>query len=165
MVIARLESALKSVQETWEINTALFESAARELLAPPDWQLSRMLIETALLGAADLSVGTIEACLALELLDQALRLGQSAGSVTYIESHLLITDYLYAQAIAQVITINRPPVIARLARAIMLTAGDRVNEDTPDHRRRLVEAAAGIGAFLGGSVNDNDADSIASAAR
>ncbi len=89
------------------------------------------------------------ACRALELLDQALALGASVlPGDGYNEDRLLVTDYLYGQAIDQVIEADRPAVIAILADAISGAAEDRLVPHGEDRRPHLVVAALDIAATL-----------------
>jgi hypothetical protein len=152
MVIVRLEEALIKVDRGWRAKIQELDPLAQELLEVPAWETSKILIGAALPGG-EIAEDVIAACLALQFLEQALRLGhESRGEPNnYIENHLLITDYLYAQAIDQVIAMNRPPVIGWLAKAIMRTAEDRVKGDYSDYRRRLTTAALEIGSYLGES--------------
>ncbi len=165
MVIARLESALAAAAQSWSQTVADLDDLAQELLEPPTWQLSSILLGTTLLGGARIDEEALASCRAVEFLDQALRLGQvnMEDPDRYIEDNLLITDYLYARAIDEVISIDRPPVIAFLARAIKATGTDRSEGEFSDYRRRLVSAALEIGSYLGG-VEGAQAKAVAQAA-
>ncbi len=165
MVIARLESALATAARGWGQAVAGLDDLAQELLEPPTWQLSSVLLGTTLLGSVRIGEEALASSRAVEFLDQALRLGQvnMRDPDEYIENNLLITDYLYARAIDEVISIARPRVIALLAQAIMAAGSDRSDGDFTDYRRRLIAAALEIGSYLGG-VKGAEAAAVAAAA-
>jgi hypothetical protein len=165
MVITHLESALEKTAASWAASVAGLDPLAQELLVEPSWKLSGVLLGTALLGGATIDESAMASSRALEFLDQSLRLGRAnmEDSDNYIENNLLITDYLYARAIDEVIDIDAPPVIGFLARAIMATASDRAEGEFVDHRRHLLAAALEIGSFLGG-IEGPQAEAIAAAA-
>lgn len=163
MLNARTGSALEAVEKVWNSSVSELSSLVQELLVPPTWQMSGILIETVRLGKAGLDERAIAACCALEFLEQSLRLGEANHAGHRTEDHLLITDCLYAQAIDRVISIDRPYVIGVLARVIMGTAEDRVNGADREYRHRLIASALEIGAHLG-DVNGSHADAVATAA-
>ncbi len=165
MVIARLESALETVARSWSQAVAGLDDLAQKLIEPPTLQMSSVLLGTTLLGGARLGEEALASSCALEFLDQALRLGQvnMRDPDDYIENNLLITDYLYARAIDEVISIDRPRVIALLAQAIMATGSDRSAGEFTNYRRRLIAAALEIGSYLGG-VEGAEAEAVAAAA-
>lgn len=165
MISDRVEEALLRVDKSWRAGTQQLDPLASALLEVPDWWSSRVLLETVLLGSDEISRDAIAACCALEFLAQALRLGRAGtpGTEADIDDRLLVTDYFYAQAIDQVISLNKPFVIVVLARAIMNTAEDRATEVFRENRRRLIAAALEIGSFLG-ELAERDAVAVATAA-
>jgi len=124
--------------------------------------LSRLLLGAAAFGGKRPDADAISSCLALEFLDQALCLGASVAEQGYDKENLLITDYLYGQAIDRVIAVDKPAVIDILAKAIAAAAEDKVAVPTPDYRGRLAGAAFDIALALG-EFADIEAAQIAAA--
>jgi hypothetical protein len=149
MLIAELDSALGLVGTGFEAAVDGLEPLVKSSVRPPELFLSTVSLGTMLLGPARPEAAALAAARALEFLEQALNLGSETRPETEIESALLITDYLYAQAIDQVVDQDRPVVIGALAGAIMATAEDRAAGVIQDHRSRLIVAALEIGAHLG----------------
>jgi hypothetical protein len=149
MVIAELERALSLVSASFDEVVDRLEPLVKSIIKPPELFLSSVLLGTMMLGNDRQETEAVAAARALEFLEQALKLGAGSGSADEIESDLLMTDYLYAQAIDQVVEIDRPAIIGALAGAIMATAQDRAAGAERDHRTRLVVAALEIGSRLG----------------
>lgn len=152
MIIARLQTALLEVGQTYEQLVAGMPVLARSLTKDPELALSRLLLGSSMLQDARPGPEAVSACRALELLDQALVLGNAASA--YNEEKLLVADFLYAQAIDQVAGLQKPIIIDLLAGAIMTTARDRVLFSDLNDRSRLAAAALEIGLLLGAVKGD-----------
>lgn len=145
-----LEKTLARVETTFNETTGRIESLARSLITPPSLFLSRLLFDSMALGRRLPDERAVCSGRALEFLDQALALGASASSDTgYDEEKLLVTDYLYGQAIDQVVGAGEPLIIDILAGAITGFAADRVAEPNAAYRPRLIYAALEIALLLG----------------
>lgn len=141
---------LARVETTFNETTGRIESLARSLITPPSLFLSRLLFDSMALGRRLPDERAVCSGRALEFLDQALALGASASSDSgYDEEKLLVTDYLYGQAIDQVVGAGEPLVIDILAGAITGFAADRVTEPNAAYRPRLIYAALDIALLLG----------------
>lgn len=169
MVVVQLEEALGRVKVTFNEAASAFQPLARSLLNEPSLILSGLLLGVLAYGdevvdrggaennSADGVFGyvPISACLALEFLDRGLCLAWSVTTDSnYDEDGLLVTDYLYGQAIDQVIEVGEPGVIAILARAISDSAEAKISRRFTDYRSSLIVAAFDIALLIGeyGSV-------------
>ncbi|MDP1809404.1 MAG: hypothetical protein Q8L35_07715 [Actinomycetota bacterium] len=150
MALDELEKNLDKVETTFNETTVRLESLARSLMSPPSLFLSRLLLSSMALGDKLPDDKAVCSGRALEFLDQALALGASASSETgYDEEKLLVTDYLYGQAIDQVVGAGETRIIDILAGAITGFAVDRVSEPDIAYRTRLIVAALEIALLLG----------------
>lgn len=164
MVVVQLEKALDRVGATFNQAASAFQPLARSLLKEPSLILSGLLLgvlaysdEVADRGEAEdssadgvFSRAAISACRALELLDQGLRLAWSVTTDSnYDEDGLLVTDYLYGQAIDQVIEVGEPGVIGILATAISDSAEAKISRRFTDYRSSLIVAAFDIALLIG----------------
>lgn len=150
MALDELEKNLDKVETTFNETTVRLESLARSLMSPPSLFLSRLLLSSMALGDKLPDDKAVCSGRALEFLDQALALGASASSETgYDEEKLLVTDYLYGQAIDQVVGAGETRIIDILAGAITGFAVDRVAEPDIAYRTRLIVAALEIALLLG----------------
>ena len=145
-----LEKTLDRIETTFNETTVRFDALARSLMCPPSLFLSRLLLNSMALGDRRPDERAICSGRALELLDQALKLGASASSDSgYDEEKLLVTDYLYGQAIDQVVGAGEPRIIDILAGAITGFAADRVAGPDGAYRPHLIFAAQEIAVLLG----------------
>ncbi len=142
---------LSTVDSKLESRLASLNKIGNEQLCETDYFLTELLFRIAKKGRR-FPVNTLqETAIALELLFQAKNLGFLAHtSVSFSDELLLATDYLYAEAINQVIGLNEPEIIRLLAKAIADTAADRTLEEFElKDGKRLIEAAVELGLFLG----------------
>ena len=150
MALTELEKNLDRVETTFNETTVRLESLARSLMNPPALFLSRLLFTSMARGGRLPDERAVCSGRALEFLDQALALGASASSDSgYDEEKLLVTDYLYGQAIDQVIGSGEPRIIDILAAAITGFAADRVAGPDSAYRPHLIAAALEIALLLG----------------
>jgi len=165
MVVVQLEKALDRVGVTFNQAASAFQPLARSLLKEPSLFLSGLLLGVLAYGDNVVDEKAVSACRALELLDQGLRMAWSVTTDSnYDEDGLLVTDYLYGQAIDQVIEVGEPIVIGILARAISESAEAKISQRVSDHRTRLVVAALDI-ALCFGEFSAVTRDAIESARR
>ncbi|HEB12466.1 MAG TPA: hypothetical protein ENI11_02190 [Actinobacteria bacterium] len=150
MVKTDIEAELSRIEKGLSEASGVMEPLVRESLIPSDCLLSRVLLVTLTLGSKSTDQKAIYACQALEILDQALRLGENTPENSDERNNdLLICDYLYSQAINQVTSINEPVIIDCLAKAISSSAEDRVSGTQRNYRYHLFDAALEIALHLG----------------
>ncbi len=150
MVKTDVEREIGLVEAGLAVATGEMEPLVRESLMPIDYRLARVLLTTLALGLRSIDKKAISACQSLEILDQALRLGETISTnIDMRDNDLLICDYLYAQAINQVTGIKEPAVINFLAKAITRTAEDRASQTQRHARHYLFAAALDIALHLG----------------
>ncbi|HEB12512.1 MAG TPA: hypothetical protein ENI11_02425 [Actinobacteria bacterium] len=150
MVKTDIKAQLRLIETGLSEAKGIMEPLVRESLISTDNLLSRVLLVTLTLGSIKTDKKTISACQSLEILDQALRLGETRpANSDERDKNLLIGDYLFAQAINQVTSINEPVIIDCLAKAISGSAEDRVSGTQRHYRYHLFGAALDIALHLG----------------
>jgi len=150
MAVDELENSLEKIRLTFKEAVGRLEPLAQSLIVPPELFFSRLLLGSIGMGTAVPDERAASACRALEFLDQALSLGAlTSPDSGYDEEKLLVTDYLYGQAIDQVVGVGEARIIDILAAAIAGVAEDRVEESCSPYRLRLIVAALGIALLVG----------------
>lgn len=111
---------------------------------------TKILYATAYYGKIFPKTSLLKTAMSLEFLGLATKMGKIAQeSDEFSDRLLLATDYLYAKAIDQVITLGDPLIIKILAKAIADTASDRTRSDIePPHLEHLVLAAYDLGKYI-----------------
>ena len=113
--------------------------------------LAKVLYLTSDEGPVSPKKELLKTALALEILRIAIDIGSiSQDEKDFSDDRLLSTDYLYAQAINQVVGLGKPFIISILATSIANTAADRANsfDENPDIEH-LIVAAYKLGKRLG----------------
>lgn len=155
MTNGSLSEQIRSVAREFEAYRETIHPAAKDMLRPTDYFLTKLLLAVAAGGNSFQESSLIRTSMALEFLDQATKLGylcQTGDAFAGIS--LLSTDYFYSQAIGQVIELKEPKIIGILAKAIADTAAARTTSDRrPPHLEHLIIAAVELGSLLGGCPN------------
>lgn len=121
-----------------------------------DLLLAKVLYFTSSKGPVSPKKELLKTALALEILRIAIDIGSvSQDEEDFSDDRLLSTDYLYAQAINQVVSLGKPFIISILATSIANTAADRANsfDENPDIEH-LIVAAFKLGKRLGECGDD-----------
>ncbi len=116
-----------------------------------DFLLSKILYFTSNFGKASPKRSLIKTALALEILKVAIDIGSiSQNEGSFSDDRLLSTDYLYAEAIGQVVGLNKPFIVSILAKSIANTAANRANDnDDNPYLEHLIVASYELGTRLG----------------
>ena len=125
------------------------ERSARELFPGSSFDISESLLETLKVDRERLDNKVDRTCQALEILSGALWIREKPyDNEKQKEDHLIAVDYLYAQAIDLVVTINEPAIISILARVITQSAEAKLLESELNYKEFLQRAEREIALHL-----------------
>lgn len=133
------------------------EPSVRKLFPDSSFDISELLLKTLKLDRKHLDDKTYLTCQALEVLAGALWIREKPyNNEKEKEDHLIAVDYLYAQAIDLVVTINEPAIISILAHVITQSAEAKLLKREFNYTILLQEAACEIALHLGDLYDEGE---------
>ena len=149
MMDDKKQVGLAQVKASFTETLSQMERSVRELFPGSLFDVSESLLETLKVDRERLDIKIDRTCQALEVLSGALWIREKPyDNEKQKEDHLIAVDYLYAQAIDLVVTINEPAIISILARVITQSAEAKLLESERNYKEFLQRAEREIALHL-----------------